>query len=187
MKTLVFMGAARKNGHTRKMVDVFMEHAKGEVEIIDAYRTADISPCIDCRYCWKVKGCAVKDGMQEIYQKIEEADRIVIASPMYFHCIPGPLKTMFDRLQVYWAGHGPRQDAPGTNIRKGMLMMVGGAPSFEGQFQAGEIVLKGILGDLSTECIGCVTLSNSDQDSLESRPEVKEQIVKLTQELYKEE
>ena len=39
MKTLVIMGAARKNGHTRQMVDLFLEHLDGEKEIVDAYRT----------------------------------------------------------------------------------------------------------------------------------------------------
>ena len=38
MKTLVIMGAARKNGHTRQMVDLFLEHLDGEKEIVDAYR-----------------------------------------------------------------------------------------------------------------------------------------------------
>lgn len=30
MKTLVIIGAARKNGHTRQMVDLFLEHLDGE-------------------------------------------------------------------------------------------------------------------------------------------------------------
>ena len=71
MKTLVIFGAARQKGHTKQMVDLFLEHLDGEKEIIDAYRT-DVKPCMDCRYCWKTKACAIKDGMQEIYQKIEE-------------------------------------------------------------------------------------------------------------------
>ena len=70
MKTLVIFGAARQKGHTKQMVDLFLEHLDGEKEIIDAYRT-DVKPCMDCRYCWKTKACAIKDGMQEIYQKIE--------------------------------------------------------------------------------------------------------------------
>ena len=52
MKTLVIMGAARKNGHTRQMVDLFLEHLDGEKEIVDAYRT-EVQPCMDCRFCWK--------------------------------------------------------------------------------------------------------------------------------------
>ena len=47
---------------------------------------------VDCRYCWHKKGCSIKDGMRDIYQKIEEADNIVLASPMYFHSITGGIK-----------------------------------------------------------------------------------------------
>ena len=54
MKTLVIFGAARQKGHTKQMVDLFLEHLDGEKEIIDAYRT-DVKPCMDCRYCWKTK------------------------------------------------------------------------------------------------------------------------------------
>ena len=60
MKTLVIFGAARQKGHTKQMVDLFLEHLDGEKEIIDAYRT-DVKPCMDCRYCWKTKACAIKD------------------------------------------------------------------------------------------------------------------------------
>lgn len=126
MKTLVIIGAARPNGHTRKMVDLFLENLDGEKEIIDAYRT-DVKPCMDCRYCWKTKACVIKDGMQDIYQKIEEADNILLASPMYFHSITGRMKALIDRFQVYWAGH-VRGDMPEKPLRKGAILMVGGAP-----------------------------------------------------------
>ena len=36
VKTLVIIGASRKNGHTRQMVVLFLEHLDGEKEIIDA-------------------------------------------------------------------------------------------------------------------------------------------------------
>ena len=177
MKTLVFFGAAREKGHTRAMVDLFLEHLDGEKEIIDAYRT-EVAPCKDCRYCWHKKGCSIKDGMQDIYRKIEEADNIVLASPMYFHSITGELKSLIDRLQVYWAGH-VRNDMPDHFIKKGAILMVGGAPSFENQFLGGELVFKKLLNDLSTEFLGEVCLPNSDVDSLETRPDIKQQVIDL--------
>ena len=179
MKTLVIIGAARKNGHTRQMVDLFLEHLDGEKEIIDAYRT-EVKPCVDCRFCWKKKECAIKDGMQKIYQKLEEADNIILASPMYFHSITGRMKSLIDRFQVYWAGH-VRNDMPETFLRKGAILMVGGAPSFENQFLGGEIVLKNLLNDLSTECLGQVCLPNSDRDSLETRKDIADQVIALAE------
>lgn len=181
MKTLVIIGAARPNGHTRKMVDLFLENLDGEKEIIDAYRT-DVKPCMDCRYCWKTKACVIKDGMQDIYQKIEEADNILLASPMYFHSITGRMKALIDRFQVYWAGH-VRGDMPEKPLHKGAILMVGGAPAFENQFLGGELVLKNLLNDLSAQCLGQVCLPNSDRDSLETRPDIAEAVVALAKKM----
>lgn len=181
MKTLVIIGAARKNGHTRQMVNLFLEHLGGENEIIDAYST-DVKPCMDCRYCWKNKACIINDGMQDIYKKLDEADNIVLASPMYFHSVSGRMKVLIDRLQVYWAGH-VRNDMPENMVRKGVILMVGGAPSFENQFLGGELVLKNLLKDLSTECLGDVCLPNSDKDSLETRSDVVQQVIALAEKM----
>lgn len=181
MKTLIIIGAARHNGQTRQMVDYLKERLNGETEVIDAYRIK-VKSCKDCRYCWKTKACVIQDGMQEIYQKVEEADNIVLACPMYFHSVPGKMKLMIDRFQVYWAGH-IRRDMPEKPLHKGAILMVGGAPSFEGQFLGGELVLKNLLKDLSAECVGEVCLPNSDHDSLETRPDVVAAVAELASRL----
>lgn len=181
MKTLVIMGAARKNGHTSQMVNLLLENLDGEKEIIDAYRT-EIKPCMDCRYCWTKKECVIKDEMQEIYRKLEEADNVILASPMYFHSITGKMKTLVDRFQVYWAGH-LRKDMPEKPLRRGAILMAGGAPSFENQFLGGELVLKNLLNDLSAECLGTVCLPNSDKDSLETRTDIAGEIIALAKQI----
>ncbi len=128
MKTLVIIGAARPNGHTRKMVDLFLENLDGEKEIIDAYRT-DVKPCMDCRYCWKTKACVIKDGMQDIYQKIEEADNILLASPHVFPLhhrahespdrpLPGVLGGPCERR---YAGEAPAQGSHPDGGRRARL------------------------------------------------------------------
>ena len=83
MKTLIFNGSPRKNGNTVSLINRLMELMDGEFKVVDAYRS-NISPCMDCRYCWKQPGCAIDDEMQEVYRYIEECDNIVIASPIYF-------------------------------------------------------------------------------------------------------
>ncbi|MDN5341887.1 flavodoxin family protein [Oceanotoga sp. DSM 15011] len=181
MKTLIFFGSARKNGHTKQMLDVLTDQLDHEFEIIDAYNT-HVSPCKDCRFCWHKKNCAIKDDMQEIYKKIEEANNIVFASPMYFHTVTGPLKIIIDRLQVYWASH-VRKDKPDHFLRKGAIIMVGGAPDFDIQFDAGNQVLSNVLKDLDSNLIGSVTLSNSDRDSIESKPFLKDELKQLAQKL----
>lgn len=181
MKTLIFFGAARLKGHTKEMVDVLASHLEGEVEIIDCYRTS-VAPCKDCRFCWHKKGCSIKDDMQEIYKKIDEADNIVMASPMYFHTVTGPMKVMIDRMQIYWASH-VRKDKPEQPIKKGGIIMVGGAPDFEIQFNAGKQVLTSLLADLDATCEGIVTFANSDHEKIQDRPQVIEGLKALANKL----
>lgn len=180
MKTLVFFGSPRKNGATKAMLDTLLEtlgKRAGDVEIIDCYKT-DVKPCIDCRFCWQHRGCSIKDGMQDIYRKIDAADNIIIAAPVYYHSVPGKMKILIDRLQMYWAGI-PRGDKPKTNSKKGAGLLTGGAPSFPNQFLGTEIVLKGVFTALSTDNLGIVTFPNTDKMKLSENEDIKALIKNL--------
>ena len=92
------------------------------------------------------------------------------------------MKALIDRFQVYWAGH-VRNDMPEKPVRKGAILMVGGAPSFPNQFLGGELVLKNLLNDLSAEFLGEVCLPNSDHDSLETRPDIAQEVKELAEKM----
>ncbi|MFH1753832.1 MAG: NAD(P)H-dependent oxidoreductase, partial [Candidatus Omnitrophota bacterium] len=47
--------------------------------------------------------CHIKDDMQEIYDKLLLADRLVVATPTFFMGVPAQLKVMIDRCQSLWA------------------------------------------------------------------------------------
>lgn len=101
MKTLIFNGSPRKNGDTESLVNLVIDNLKCDYKIINAY-TCDISPCIDCRFCWKNKGCAIQDEMQEVYSYIQECDNVLIASPIYFSELTGKLLDVGSRFQTYF-------------------------------------------------------------------------------------
>ena len=73
MKTLILNGSPRENGDTVSLIKKVTEKIAGECRIINAYR-CNISPCVDCRYCWDHTGCAIKDEMQEVYEYIQECE-----------------------------------------------------------------------------------------------------------------
>ena len=54
MKTLIINGSPKKNGDTAALIDELLRHLEGEVRIISG--DDSISPCIDCRFCWKKNG-----------------------------------------------------------------------------------------------------------------------------------
>ncbi len=179
MRTIILNGSARRSGFTKKMIDEFKSNATGEIDEIDCYSIKNISPCLDCRYCWKNNRCAINDGMQDIYKKIEEADVIVLATPIYFHSVTGKMKILIDRFQLYWASH-IRKDRDAYKEKLSVILMCGGAPSFKNQFLGGEIVLKGLSGDLNATCKGIITLDNTDIVTEKDFNSTKEEIKKIT-------
>ena len=125
MKTLIFNGSPRKNGDTMEMIKKLTENLDGEIKIVNAYNS-EISPCIDCRYCWKRNGCAIKDGMQEIYDYIQDCDNVVIASPIYFAELSGMLLALGSRLQTYVSAKYMRKETPIAKPKKGAVILAGG-------------------------------------------------------------
>ena len=125
MKTLILNGSPRINGDTISLINKIVEKNAGEYRIVDAYR-CNISPCLDCRYCWKNNGCAINDEMQEIYKYIQECDNILIASPLYFSELTGKLLDVGSRLQTYFCARFFRKEEPITKSKKGAVILVGG-------------------------------------------------------------
>lgn len=106
MKTLIFNGSPRKNGDTAALITSFLRETAGypddTYKIVTAY-DAGIQPCRDCRYCRNHPGCSIQDSMEDIYAYIQECDNILIASPIYFSQLTGPLLCVASRLQTYWS------------------------------------------------------------------------------------
>ena len=125
MKTLIFNGSPHGDGDTMALVQKVVEGLRGEHRIVDAY-DGGISPCIDCRYCKTHDGCAIDDGMQEVYEYIAECDNILVASPIYFSELTGRLLDVGSRLQRYFCARFFRQETPIPKPKRGAVILVGG-------------------------------------------------------------
>ncbi len=99
-KVLILMGSPRKKGNTAILCDGFTrgaEEAGNQVERIDII-SKNVAGCFGCNNCQRNGGtCVQKDDMTEIYEKIADADVIVLASPVYFYTWTAQLKTVLDR------------------------------------------------------------------------------------------
>lgn len=125
MKTLILNGSPRPHGDTESLIRLVREGLAGESRVLDAYR-CDISPCVDCRFCWENPGCAIHDEMQEIYAYIQDCDNILIASPIYFSELTGKLLDVASRLQTYFCARFFRGEEPVPKPKKGAVILVGG-------------------------------------------------------------
>lgn len=104
-KVLILSGSPRKGGNSDLLCDEFMRGAKESGNSVEKIRVAEkkIGYCRACYYCRTSGGkCVIKDDMEEVLQKIIEADVIVLSSPVYFYSIDAQLKAVIDRTVSRW-------------------------------------------------------------------------------------
>jgi Multimeric flavodoxin WrbA len=123
MKTLIMNGSPKKNGDTVVLIDELTKHLNGDVKIL-SYDN-NISPCNDCRYCWSNNGCSINDEMQEIYPFLHECDNIVLASPIWFSSLSGPLLNIASRIQTLFAAEYFRKEQNSVKQKNGVIIIVG--------------------------------------------------------------
>jgi multimeric flavodoxin WrbA len=109
-KILGISGSPVKDGNVDTFLASIMEMAeeKGiETEIVSLSRM-EIKNCIHCNFCLAKqkagKFCSLEDDAQPIFEKMEAADIIVLASPVYFMRTSGMMATFIDRLRVFIFG-----------------------------------------------------------------------------------
>lgn len=132
MKITAFHGSPRLEGNT----DLLLREAlKGIADVMPDHtirffrlNAMNLRPCQNCGGCEKTGICVVKDDMVEIYDAIREADRIIVASPIFFFSLTAQTKTMIDRCQALWCEKYllKREIPTGCHGRKGLLLLVGG-------------------------------------------------------------
>lgn len=125
MKVLVLNGSPRENGDTAFIVNKVKERFPSDTEFeeINAYKD-NIQPCMDCRYCWKNKGCAINDKMSLVLK--DDYDVILIASPIYISFVTPPLFSIYSRLNFIWSNNHFLNISTEMKKKKGILVFVGG-------------------------------------------------------------
>ena len=160
MKTLIINGSPKKNGDTQALIDAFVSGLSGEYRIVS--RGDGISPCIDCRYCWKHDGCAVKDAMQAVYDYLADCDAVVLASPVWFSSLSGPALDIGSRFQTYFARKFFRHLSSPLKPKRGVILLVGGQPGTEvGPIANAKTILG--LANIAKDDITVVTSMDTDR------------------------
>ena len=104
-KVLILSGSPRKGGNSDILCDEFLRGAEEAGNQVEKLRVAamKIHPCSACYFCRDHGGeCVHKDDMQQVLQKMIDADVIVLASPVYFYSIDAQLKAVIDRTLARW-------------------------------------------------------------------------------------
>lgn len=106
MNVLILNSSPRKDGNSDVLCQQFAKgaaEAGHQVEKMDL-QSKRLSPCMACYACMKDHVCAIHDDMAEIFAKMQQADVIVLSSPVYFYSMCAQLKIVIDRCLVNHKG-----------------------------------------------------------------------------------
>jgi multimeric flavodoxin WrbA len=105
MNILGIYGSPRKGGNSDQLLDLVLDGAGEAGANLDRVyaRQLDLSGCRECGGCEKTGTCVIQDDMQEVYDRLDWADAIVIGTPVFFYGAPAQLKALIDRGQAMWS------------------------------------------------------------------------------------
>ena len=166
MNILVLNGSPHVSGNTTAMVEAFVEGASENNHHITVVPVCQkkIAGCLACEYC-HTKGngkCVQKDDMQEVYPVLEEAEMIVLASPIYYHSFTGQLQCAINRIYAL--------DKP-KNLKKAALILSSGDDNvYDGAIYEYQ---NSFLNYLKLENMGIFTAFDKQNKSEEKLSELK--------------
>lgn len=105
MKVLGILGSPRREGNTEILLDEALRGASDNGGLCEKVilRDLKITPCLEIYKCAEDGVCAIQDEMQGLFPKIIQAERLLLASPIFFYSVPALAKAMIDRCQSLWA------------------------------------------------------------------------------------
>lgn len=98
-KMLILSASPREGGNSDLLCDQFAKGAEEAGHRVEKIRVQEkrIAPCLACYGCRGTGVCVQKDDMEDILNKMVQADVLVLATPVYFYSMDGQLKTLIDR------------------------------------------------------------------------------------------
>lgn len=97
---LIVLGGGRARGNTAQLAEAFRrgaEEAGHRVETVSLMKE-EVKGCLGCNACRYGKPCVQKDAFNSLIPKIQGADLVVFASPLYFWTVSARLKAFIERF-----------------------------------------------------------------------------------------
>ncbi|MCK4436553.1 flavodoxin family protein [bacterium] len=156
MKVLGINGSPRIGGNTDILLDKVLEGAKAKGARIEkvVLNTLKFSPCQECQDTRDDGTCLIEDDMQALYKKIEKADAIILASPIFFGSLSAQTKMMIDRFQCLWrAKYILKKDVFKRKKRSGYFLSVE-ASAREDFFDNARAIVKNLFAAIGADYKG---------------------------------
>jgi multimeric flavodoxin WrbA len=175
-RIIALMGSRKKKGNTSLLLDQAVRGAEAggcEVERI-AFDNLDLEAAMDAV---SAGGPLPDDGTRGLYKKFQDADGIIVASPVYTMGVPGRLKSLMDLflLIMYSASAEKASLVPESKRgkRKGLFISLAGSSGCPTVFEGSVTTVTAFFGGLDFHYHGDLLVDDMDTIlDLHTRPEV---------------
>ncbi len=175
---LILKGSPREKGNSAVLADRLAAGARQAGACVESIylHSLDIRPCDACDLC-SAGACIIEDDMQALFPKLESADGILFASPVYWFTFSAQLKLCIDR----WYGFQGHRWKEVSHKQFGIILTYGDTDlETSGGINAIH-TFESIVRYLKGSIIGIVHGSLSDVGDAEKHPELLQQAFELGQ------
>jgi multimeric flavodoxin WrbA len=181
-RVVAILGSPRRRGNSDTLAFEFLRGVQSRGLDHDLLVPTDLglSACDGQNRCFKDGRCSIRDGMNDIYDRVLNAPYVLIATPVYFMGPPGSLKAFIDRFQAVWARSAILgkfdPDSPERRAdHKLFAILVGAADEGSGMYRPTRSILKAFSNVAGFEYSGDLTATGLDRsDDAAKRPDLLE-------------
>ncbi len=104
-KVLIITTSLRRNSNSEALALAFAEGARSagnDVEVV-SLKDKTLAFCKGCFACQNIGHCVIDDDANAIADKMEQAEVIVWATPVYYYGMSGQMKTLIDRANSLYS------------------------------------------------------------------------------------
>ena len=119
---LIITGSTRIQGNSDLLAEAFAKGARESGHTVNIFRSGQdrMSACRYCDECWSTGApCVVRDNYDRLWPMLEEAEMLVLCSPLYWYTFSGHIKAAIDRMYAYGSSNRKRD----LKIKETMLLM----------------------------------------------------------------
>ena len=152
LKVLGISTSPRPAGNSDLLLLQALAGAKSAGADVEYLRLSDfnIRPCTECNCCYASGACTLKDDYEFVLDKMLSADRLILATPVFFMTVCAQAKILIDRAQSLWSLRSVLKKSPpfSAHDRLAMVIAVGGSRSKK-QFESIQLTMKAYFGVMS--------------------------------------
>jgi multimeric flavodoxin WrbA len=182
---LVLLGSPRKHGNSTTLAEKLTAGAEAVGATVEraSLHELDIRPCAACDACRQPPSyaCSIEDDMRALYPKIQTADALVVATPIYWFTMSAQTKLFLDRCYALGGEHRTHHELFGKEI--GLLMTYGDDDPLESGAVNARRTFQDAFHYVGAPIVGCVHGSASAPGEIQEQHAVMEQAFRLGQRL----